>query len=481
MGKNVVALFFSQTVTWILSTILVSTLPRFLGPTSIGQLRIGGSVWTMVTVLAGFGTASLVPIEVARRPRTAAALKRQVIRLRLVVVALLIPFVVAYVVAIGFDRQLAELSALLGVSAIIGIVAGASGVVLHGLQEMGVISRTDIICELVLVSLTIIVVVLGGGAYGVVYVSIVVSLLGLLMLRRALGNRLTGEQAPAHYTGRGLLRASVVFLWAEASLVIYQQIDTVVMSALVDSETIGWYGTADVLFGSLLFVPVIVTTSLFPAIAHLHHRAPEEVAGLLQRTFRLLLLISVPVGLGTIIVSKDFVLLLYGQDFAGAIPVLRVFGVVTILSSITILLGRFALATERARYWSLLVVVAILASIALDLVLVPWTDQQYGNGAIGGGLSYVVTESMMVIAGVIGIAPRLLDRVTRTRIVKCVLAGAAMLAVGWPLRNMFFVVSGAASVMAYVVVLVVLSTLDPWEREQVGSVVRRVTARIRRS
>ena len=69
---------------------------------------------------------------------------------------------------------------------------------------------------------------------------------------------------------------------------------------------------------------------MFPAIVDLHSRDPRAVPTLLQRSFDTLLLIVVPIGLATILVSESFVDLLYGPKFAETTQVLSVFGVVMI-------------------------------------------------------------------------------------------------------------------------------------------------------
>jgi O-antigen/teichoic acid export membrane protein len=258
----------------------------------------------------------------------------------------------------------------------------------------------------------------------------------------------------------------------------------VVMSLLVDKEAIGWYATADVLFGSLLFVPVILMTSLFPAIADLYSRDPDEVNRMLQRTFRSLLLVAVPIGLATIVVAKPFVDLLYGEKFAETAQVLQIYGAVVVLSCMTILLGRFALATGKVKFWTVLMVLSIFASIPLDLVLVPFTDHRYHNGAMGGALAYVFTESFMLVVGVIKLSPGLFDSETAKRILRCAIAGAMMLAASWPLRTHFFLVPGIVSLVVYGVAMLLMRTLNEDERRMVNrftEAARRLSGRRKRA
>lgn len=471
VAKNAATLLGSQTFTWILATVTLSLLPRFLGPVGSGRLRIGGSLWAMVTVLASFGTATFITVEIAKRREIAVSLVHNTNRLRMAVLGALLPFVGLFIWLAGYDRTTVVIAAIYGASACLGLMSATYGSALLGLQEMGQTARIEVVTKFLITATTAVLLILGGREYALVILWAFLAGFGWAISVRALKRVAPAAGTATTFVGATLMRASLPFLLAEASLVIYQQIDTVVMSLLVDKDAIGWYGAADILFGSLLFVPVILMTSMFPAIAEKFQHHPDEVGHMLRRTFHSLLLIAVPIGVGTIVVSKSFVRLLYGAKFAPSAQVLQIYGVVTILSCMTILLGRFALATGHVRYWTVLMVIAIAMSIPLDLFFVPWTDRRYNNGAMGGALSYVVTESVMLTAGIIKLAPRLVDRAGLVRIAKCALAGGAMFVAGWPLRAYFFLIPGSVALVAYAAVILLLRTINNDERQ----LIRRVT------
>ncbi len=129
-----------------------------------------------------------------------------------------------------------------------------------------------------------------------------------------------------------------------------------------------------------------------------------------------------------------------------------------------------ALATERVKFWTGLMVAAILVSIPLDIVLVPWADDRYGNGAIAGAMAYVATETIILTFGVLRIAPYLLNARTLGRVVRCVIAGGAALAASWWVRDEFFLISGALSLTAFAVTIVLLRTFNDDERRLIERV-----------
>src|SRR5690606_6310642 len=94
------------------------------------------------------------------------------------------------------------------------------------------------------------------------------------------------------------LRASVPFMVIELALVTYRQIDVIVISQIASKRDVGWYSTADVLAGSLLFPTTVILASAFPTFGRLHAQDPARLRDLVRRAFSLLLVVSVPIGLG---------------------------------------------------------------------------------------------------------------------------------------------------------------------------------------
>ncbi len=466
VARNAAALFVSQTFTWVLATVVTTVQPRFLGPIGQGQLRLATSLWTIIILLAAFGTGTMMTVEVAKDPRTADSLLKRSLRIRAVAFVAVLPLVGLFLWFGGYDRQTVRIALLMGISTVFALVTTALTGAMFGLREMGKTARVDVINKLAFTVGVIGVLVAGGGVTGIAATGIAFTIFGLYQIWHVYPSSLPPGQYDSPLKGRLLLRISGAFLLADATLVIYQQIDTIVISQLVGPEAIGWYATADTLFGSLLFIPVVLTTALFPAMAESYHRAPHEAEALLIRTFRSLVLLAVPVGIGTIVVAKSFVGLLYGSKFKQTGPVLQIYGVVAIFEFIIILLGRYAQSTGRIRFWTSVMVVAIVASVPLDIVLVPWTERTFHNGAMGGALSYVATEGFILVAALWKIAPGLINRSTVLRMLRCLVGAGAMLAVGWPLREKFFLIPGMLSFAAYALVLWVTRTFDESEREQ---------------
>ncbi|MEO5723337.1 MAG: oligosaccharide flippase family protein [Ilumatobacteraceae bacterium] len=465
--RNILALLSSQVATWGLSTVTLVMLPRYLGPVALGELRVSSSLWAVVVVVAGCGTGSLLTIEVAKRKQQAIPLAAAVGRTRTSAFLALVPLAAGFCFLAGYEAKLIVIITIGGVAAILDLVVmGSKRAALMGAEEMGAVARVDVATTILSVTAVAIALPLGAGVLPIALLGDVGSLFGAILFGRAL--RSVGQPADHKplFRGRRLLRAGMPFLFADAMVTIYLQVDTLVISVLVGERDLGWYSTADGIFGSLLFVPAVLMSAVFPSIAAMHDRTPTAVAGRLEQAFRSMLLFGVWIGLGTVLVSRSLTSLLFGAKFSGTSPVLATFGVVAILSFQTILLGQFAIATGRARFIGVLLLVSTVLSLPLDLLLIRWTERRYGNGAIGGALAYIVTELIQIVCGVIVLAPYLLSRTTLARVVRCVVAGAALLAAGWPFRDDFFLVSLATGSVAFFVALLIMRAFDEFELDQ---------------
>mgnify|MGYP001820847851 CR=1 FL=1 len=472
--RNVAHMLSSQVATWSLALILAVVQPRLLGPETQGQIRLAFSLWTIAAVVVSLGTTLYLNLQVARRGRAALTLVGPIITLRMIAWALMsVVFAVGAVVG-GADEEFAWILVLYGLTFAVQAVADVFNTVFFGLERMAAPAVVNVVVRFVGTIAAVIVLLLGGRAISLLVVLFAAQLVGLFLIARALRRVV---EVPLHF-GRSswsaILAGGFAFMIANGIRVLYQQIDTVVIALFVDDEALGWYATADVLFGTLLFLPMILCGTILPTMGRMHATDPDGLQRLVTSTFGTLGLMMVPIGFGTFVVADQAARLLYGAAFDGTGPVLAVFGLVLVLTAGTMLFGSMAMATERQRFWNMVMFAGVVLTVPLDLVLVPWADRTYDNGAIGGALAFVVTELLMFGFGLWRVAPFLLERRTMWRLARILLAGAVLVLASWPTRGGSLIVTLAVGAVSYVVAIAVLRVLGP---EELG-MLRRLRSRV---
>ena len=477
IARNIAALLSSQLVTWSLATILSIVQPRFLGPATQGDLRLAFSLWTMASVVIGLGTSLFLTLEVARNRVTGLSLLGPVLVVRSVAFIATGVVLAIVVKASRSDTEFTQIMALYGAMIFFASMSDAVSAAFLGLERMSVLAKANIAARTAGTIVAVIVLLAGGSAVSVVAVGAASNLLALAILVGELRKITTVTFRGWRTTSRFIVRNSLGFLMAGAVLIVYQQVDTVVMSLLVDRDALGWYGTADTLFGSLLFLPTIVVASIFPILGRLHQDDPTAIPPLVMRAASSLLLVTVPIGLGTAVVAFPLAPLLYGDGFRETGAVLFVLGPVIILTAGNVLFGGISMATGRQRFWTVFMVAAIIITIPVDIVMVPWTDRTYSNGAIGGAIAYLITESLLVIVGLTKVAPFLLDRSFLWRAGRIGIAGGLMFGASWPLRDRLLLIPIGVGILVYTLAILASGVLDADDRRRVGAVLTRVGLR----
>lgn len=479
IAQNASALMASQLLTWGLTLLLLLFLPRYLGPTAVGQFHFANSLWAIAAILITFGTDRHLTKEIARMPRRAEELFAITAAAQTLLYFVGFGAVAVYLNAVGYAPETVQVVLVIGLGQLLWQWVGSATAVLQGLEQMRYIAIGSVLGKLFNTSVAILLLLLGYGVLTIAAVTIgagLVNCLALLIyLRRFIPIRLNFNLGAM----RLLLYASVSYLFVRFALVFYQQADIIIISLLVDEATIGWYGVANQLFGTLLFIPTVFMTAVFPALSRLYATDTSGLNRLAGKSFDLLLILSVPLGLGLVAMATPLTLLLFGDLFAPSGPTLAIFGIVLIFTYQNMLIGQFLISVDRQNRWTAVMVAATVATIPLDLLLIPWCAAQFGNGALGGALAFVVTETGMLIAGLLLLPSGILTRRNGWLALRVALAGLLMLAVAWPMRYLFLPLPIITGAIVYLAAIWLLRVVGAEEAAILRASLRQARARLR--
>ncbi len=465
IARNAGVLMVSQLITWGLALAITIVQPRYLGAIGVGQLHLALSLWSVMELFVAFGTDTLLIKEIARTPERMGEFFGTASMLRILFFAIGFVLLALYAHAAGYSSETISVIYIIGLGSLLNQFSSVCRVSLQGLERMEFTSISDIASKVFNVGVGVPLLVLGFDVK-VIAVVIVGSYLTNLLIHVYYLSQLQRLHLLVDWQlAKWMLRKSVPYLMVTVMLGIYVQLDIVIISLLVDEQTVGWYGAADTLFATFLFVPTVFVTAVFPALSRMYKESADTLAVVMRNSFDLLLIVAVPLGLGLFAIAGNLAVLLFGADFANSGPVLAVMGIVLILTYQNILLGKFLISVDRQNTWTKVMAVATVATIPLDLLLVSWCKTTFNNGAIGGALAFVVTESGMVIAGLWLLPRGTLGRENVWRTVRVLVAGLIMLVMVWPLRQMFILIPIATGTMVYLVMIWVLRVVktEEWQ------------------
>jgi O-antigen/teichoic acid export membrane protein len=179
----------------------------------------------------------------------------------------------------------------------------------------------------------------------------------------------------------------------------------------------------------------VLIGALYPTLSRLHLEDRPAFVSTLRGALRGTLLLSVPIGLGCALFA-DLGPLLFGPKYAGTEGNLVVMAPYVFLVYFSMPLGTAIMAAQKHRAWGLVQFICVAVSSVLDPLLIPWFQQQHGNGGLAVCVAAVVSEICVVGCGMWLCEKGTFDRGFFASLLRCLVAGGAMAAVALGLRQL---------------------------------------------
>lgn len=480
MARNAGLMMLAQLLTWAMAFLVAIFQPRILGPLAVGQLAIAFSIWLIVGVVISFGMDTHLTKEIARDPKRTSALVGTSMLLR-VMIWLVSCFAVWGYEQLSFSIDPVQ-SALIWMISLATLFTALSGTImaaLVGLEQMPFVSLMTVLNKIVLTVLSLTLLFAGFNVIWISFASITAALVGFIggayILFRQYPLRLRFDYPAA----REMLFASRKYLVTALTVIFYQQISYLFIAWFASTDAVGWYSTATKLYGTLMFFPVAIATVVFPSLIRSHAAGQDHLTTAARRIFNLMLTMSMPVGLGLMAFADPIVRFLYGDAFVQTGAVLAVLGVVLTFTYLNTIMGQLMLAAERTYALNLIMIIAALATMPLNFVLVTWSDASLANGALGGALAFALTEMSILVAMIYQLPKGTLGADNLRVGGLSLLASLLMVAAIWWLRSTsFFILGIPLGALVYLVAILRLRVLPPEDLELAKEVFVKIRARL---
>ncbi|MEX1254785.1 MAG: flippase [Dehalococcoidia bacterium] len=447
--RNILALGFAQVFTWLSAAGLAVVLPRYIGDVALGRLTLASSFTELFGLLASLGTAIYLTKEVARSRQAAAPQVLNALASRVPLVLAASGMAVGLALLLGYSPSTMELIYLYCVNIAVVSVTGILTGTLQGLQEMRPVALVNSLSKLTLLALVALFLSQGQGVHGVVLAWVLAGSLGVggyflaVVRNRAIGGRIDVA------TWRPLLFAGLPFFVWQSALLIYGQVDVILLSFFTTEAVIGWYGAAYRIVSIPVFIPMIIMTAVFPAMASAAEHDRPAFDAIARRAMQVVLVATVPIALGTMVIAEPLVYFLGWGEFTRSTPLIIILAMHIPIMGADMMIGTALNSLDKQRMWAIMAVAAALLNPAINCILIPVTDAAYNNGAIGSATATVITELFMMVMGLLLLRGEgVFERSSLMVALKCLAAGALMAALIWPLREMYlpFVVLVGATV-----------------------------------
>jgi O-antigen/teichoic acid export membrane protein len=298
---------------------------RYLGPARFGLLSYAGSFVGLFGALATLGLDGIVVRELVKTPERRDELLGTAFGLKIGGAILLWVAILAAVPLTNNDLQTNSLIAIIAFAAIFQ----AFNVIYFNFQaevKSKYVVHAQLV-QLVISSITKLVFIAIEAPliwFALVYLlDAVVLAVGLSVMYLRNSGKLWYWQWKWQ-VATGLLRDSWPLILSGMVISIYMKIDQVMIKEMLGAEEVGLYAAAVRLSEAWYFIPMAITSSLFPAIVNAKKQSEELYYQRLQRLYDLMVWMAVAIALPTTFLAPWIIELLYGEAYIGAANVLSI-------------------------------------------------------------------------------------------------------------------------------------------------------------
>lgn len=376
---------------------------RYLGPDQFGQLSYATSFVALFGPIATMGLPGILVRDLVREPDHAAELLGTSVALQIVGALLAL---LSAVLCLGLlrpgDDFMRALVAIIG----LGLLFKAVDPIRYWFEsrvESKYLVWVDNGVFLAASGIRIGLILTGAPLIALVWLLLIeatLTCLALVVVYRKM-NTTNSRWRLRFDRARILLRDSWPLMFSGIAVIVYMKIDQIMLGQILNDEAVGVYSAATRISEVFYFLPIVISTSVFPAIIKAKSESESLYMERLQHLYDILAFISLVVALPLSLMSRWLTATLFGPFYEAAGPVLATHAWALTFVALGVASSNWLLAENRQMLSLHRTLLGAAVNIMLNAVLIPH------YGPVGAAYATVISYS------VAGLFSDLLRRDTR--------------------------------------------------------------------
>lgn len=370
--KNTGWMFFGQMFSLLVSFFIGAWLARYLGPETYGVFNYAMAFSGLFGFISDLGINSILNRELIKFPEKRDELLGTSFYLKIVggLIALLLS--ILSVLLFQTNPLIKLLVILFSFSFVLQSV---NVIVIYFQSEVKSKNNVKAVLVATIISslLKISVILLG---YGIIWIVVIYVLdsfwQGLGFLR---AYKKCGLKIKKWHFNKGLaceiLKNSWPLMLASAAGAIYLKIDQVIIGTLLGTREVGLYAAAVKLVEIWYFLPLIISSSLFPAIINAKKTSPELYKSRLKNFYILMTIIPILIAVPISIFAKPIIYILFGSGYLESVNILQIYVWSSLGLFLSWAIGQYLTSENLVKTIFWLNCLAMIVNIILNFTLIP--------------------------------------------------------------------------------------------------------------
>jgi len=474
IARNTALLLLSNVASFVLGFFFTMYVARYLGAQGFGVLAFALAFTAIFGVLTDIGLQTLMIREIARDRTLVQKYLSNIAVLKVFLTIITFGLIALTANLLHYPAETIRVVYLIGLSVVFGAFSTMFYAVFRAHERMEFEALGGVLGGALL---------LGGALYAIshnfsvvsfalIYFIVSVITLGYCFVVSAWRFTLPKIEVDLSFWKEALKQAWP-FALSAIFLTLYFSIDSVMLSRMKGNEAVGWYNAAYRLVLCLSFIPVAYFSAVFPLMSRFHVTSKDFLKFTYERSFKYMLTLGVPIGVGTTILASKIILLIFGVGYANSIIALQILVWSMVFIFVSGVFGQLFNSVNRQLGNTCIGAGCTLFNIVLNIVLIP----RYG--ITGASISTVGATSIGFIINYIWssrIGYGISVKNTTGIIMRVLIASAVMGLPVYYFQNFYILALVPLSALLYFIVIYIIGGIDKEDLSLLRSVFARQKA-----
>jgi len=370
--KNTSWLFAEKILRMTVGLFVGIWVARYLGPEKFGLFSYAQSFVGLFTAIAGLGLDGIIVRELVKDESKRDALLGTAFRLKLIGALLVL---IALAIAVNLSRQ-DSLTTLL-IFVIVSATVFQSFNVIDFYFQAKVLSKYVVyanVISLLISSMVKIWLILNEApllyfAYSILFDSFIL-ICGFIYFYRYKALFLSRWYFDRKLV-RSLLKDSWPLILSGLVISIYMKVDQIMIKEMLGAEAVGQYAAAVRLSEAWYFIPMVIASSLFPAIINAKKQSEENYYIRLQQLYDLMVWVAIFIAIPMTFLSDWIIELLYGVKYSQTASVLKIHIWAGVMVFFGVARHKWTISQNLQKYDIYIDIAGAVSNIFLNLILIP--------------------------------------------------------------------------------------------------------------
>ncbi len=401
IGKNTALLYSSQIISYIFTFFYTVYLARFLGAEGYGILSFALAFSGIFSILTDLGLSTLTVREVSRDKSLTMKYLENGFAIKIILSLISFAIIVFLINIFEYSQSTVNVVYLVSLSVILTSICGFFYSIFQAHENMEFQSFGQVLNSILMIFGVLIVIYLESTVIMVALIYLISSIITFFYVFVIFLWNFSMPKIKLDWKfWKITLKESLPFGITGISVMTYTYIDSVLLSIFEGNVVVGWYNAAYKLVLFFVFIPTTINIAIFPVMSKFHISSQESLKLLNEKYFKFMLIIGIPIAVGTTLLSEKIIALIFGAGYTQSIIALQILIWTIVFTFGGAAFVRMLEATNKQLILTKLTGMSVFINIFLNLLLIPKFS------FVGASISTVLTEIFLIVS-VFGISYKL--------------------------------------------------------------------------